>query len=476
MQAAAHSGARSLSPDDVAKIRQHIEDPVVFARDVLGMRVWGLQAEMLRAVWRHDRVAVRSGHKVSKSTSAAILALWWVATREDARVAMTSASFHQVRKILWRELKRRYTASSLPLGGTLFADPATGLQFANGNEVFGFSTKEPERAAGISAANILYILDEASGISEAVFEAIEGNRAGGAKMVMTSNPTRTTGTFFDAFHTKRDFWYTIHIPSTSSPNITGEMAIPGLATRAWVGEKRREWGVTSPLYQVRVLGNFPSQASNSVFGLDLIMDAKERHSVAPTDGALRVGVDVARYGDDETVIYPVRGLKALPPETISGSDGLMVAGKVMEVIGRLRRTGESGIRVVVDEIGLGASPVDFLTYMQENGDAGIEVVPVNVSKSSSDPDTYMNIRSEIIFKLRDWLEAGGSIPPDDERLAAEMMSLTYGFDMKGRRRLPSKDAERKILKRSPDRRDALALALYVGRVSSTTIGGIQIAL
>ncbi len=113
-----------------------------------------------------------------------------------------------------------------------------GLQMADGREIVGFSTDSPERMSGISGANLLFILDEASGIPEPIFEAVEGNRAGGAKVIMFSNPTSTSGTFYEAFHRKRNFWHTIHISAEESPNVTGgQISIPGLATAEWVEEK-----------------------------------------------------------------------------------------------------------------------------------------------------------------------------------------------------------------------------------------------
>ena len=129
--------------EQVRNLRRRLQDPVFFAKHVLGVEPWSKQANFLQAVKNHDRVVMKSGHKVSKSHSLAILALWWASTQEDARVPITSASFHQVQKILWREIKQMYYNSKIPLGGTIYRDPATGLQFENGNEIFGFSTNEP---------------------------------------------------------------------------------------------------------------------------------------------------------------------------------------------------------------------------------------------------------------------------------------------------------------------------------------------
>lgn len=463
--------SKQPSQDELLALFESLQDPVWFAENILGLRLWSGQKTMLRACANNRRVSVRSGHKVSKSFSAAILAIWWASTKVDARVAITSASFHQVQKILWREIRKMKRQSAENIGGHMYRDPAAGFQFPNGNEIFGFSTAEPERAAGISSPNLLYIIDEASGVGPEIFEAMEGNRAAGATIVMFSNPTKTTGDFFESFNTKRRFWKCIHIPSTSSPNITGEMTIPGLATAEWVQEKKEEWGEESPMYQVRVAGNFPGQGSDAVIGLSLVIEARDRYKDASDEGMLRLGVDVARYGDDETVIQPVRGLKAYPPIILMGNmNGVEVAGRVLDVVSKMRRPSDHEVRVKVDEIGIGASPVDFLGIMERSKDLGVITVPVNVSNRADEPDTYYNLRSQMCFDLREWLESGGSIPEDD-RLTQEMVSPTFTFDPKGRRKLDAKDKEKKVLGRSPDRRNALELAIHESRGSTRTIGG-----
>lgn len=427
----------------------------------------------------HTFLATRTYVQTHNSHTLSIAGLWWPFRHlpDDARVAITAASFSQVKQIIWREMKKMHAKArkmnAIPggLGGMFPRDPQTGYQIPGGNEIFGFSTNEPERAAGISSPNLLYLIDEASGVSQEIFEAMEGNRAAGAHIIMTSNPTRTTGTFFDAFHSTRKFWHTIHIPSTASPNITGEMKIPGLATEEWVEEKRAEWGEDSPMFQVRVMGNFPGQGSNAVIGLSLVVEARNRR--VKHEGALRIGVDPARYGDDETVISVVRGLRAYPLLVFNKPmNGLEVAGEVLNAIEKYSRPSDKEVRVKVDEIGLGASPVDFLSTMDRAKTAGVVTVPVNVSRRADEADSYYNLRSQLCFNLKEWLEGGGSLP-EDEMLTQEMVSPTYSFDEKGRRKLDSKDKEKKILGRSPDRRNALELAVYEAK-SRRSIGGDHI--
>lgn len=438
--------------------------PVRFFREVLGIEPWERQRELLETVAAHDRVAVRSGHKVGKSTSAAGLALWWMTCFEESQAILTSASSRQVRAILWREVRALHRRARFPIGGLLHDLPELGLQFEDGRQVSGFSTNEPERFGGIAGRNLLFLLDEASGIPEPIYEALEGNRAGGARVVLLGNPTRTSGTFYEAFHGRRAFYETRHISSEESPNVVaGRIVIPGLATAEWVQERRDEWGAESPLYQVRVAGNFPTQAENAIIALVLVEDATARWEDTPAEGRLELGVDVARFGDDETVIYPRRGRKAFEPIVLRSMDSIEVAGKVLQIVRSLRIDDDEKPKVKVDVVGVGAGVADHLKRSPD-----VETIEVNVAESPTatgqDARGYATLRDQLWFALRDWLKDGGAMP-SDPKLEAELVAPTYTFDTRGRVKVEAKPAIKQRLHRSPDRADALALAVYEGDLS-----------
>lgn len=428
-------------------------DPARFAREVLKARLWSRQEEILRAVDAHDRVAIRSGHKIGKSVTAAMLALWWVCTRPRARVAMTSATASQVRRILWRELSIWYESARYPIGGQLNEVPASGLSFSDKREVFGFSTKEAERAAGISGDNVLFIVDEASGVAEKIFEALEGNRAGGAKIVMFSNPTQQSGTFFEAFHAKRDLWHCIHVSSEEAAAVTPR--IPGLATREWVREKEQDWGRESPIFAVRVGGDFAGQAPDSVIGLVVVSGAVARFDDVTSTGRLECGLDAAREGDDDSELSLIRGDKEIARLTLPKGDGPKVARAAHAAVMEHRRDDEVP-RIKVDVIGVGASVYDALKVMP-----GVEVVPVNVA-NVADPsvteEKYHNLRAQLWFGLGDWLKTGAIIA--DSKREGELVAPRYGYDARGCRQVEAKESIKKRLKRSPDRAEALMLAVY----------------
>jgi hypothetical protein len=414
----------------------------------------------MRAVATHSRVAVRSSHKAGKSSGSAALALWWLYTKERALVIMTSAGHRQVSEILWPEVKRLHRNALTPLGGKLSISPNGGLTLPDGRRLFGFATEDTERMGGYSGSNLLFIVDEASGVSKEIFEAIEGNRAGGASLFMIGNPTQTAGVFYDAFTSKRDFWKTLHISAYDTPNSTKkEPAVAGLATPEWIEEKRKEWGPKSPLFAIRVLGEFPSQAANSVIGLQALENSIQKwRPPQPEDGPLEIGCDPARYGADETVIVARRGLYAYDPITLKNMSGPEVAGQVIELARRLVWRDSEGRAlekpiVKVDVIGVGASVFDALSPS-----TFVETVGINVAESAGD-DLHERLRDRVWFAAAEWLANGGALPPHSG-LQAELISPTYSFTPRGRRKVESKDELRKRTGRSPDHADAFCLAIY----------------
>lgn len=438
------------------------DDPGLFASQVLGITCWDRQEDVLRAITGHHRVAVRSGHKVGKSALLASAALWWACTRARAGVVLTAPTYRQVKRILWKELRALSRRSSIPLP-TVPLDPGTGIQWDDGRYIVGFSTDQPENMGGFSGPEMLFLVDEASGVSEEIFEAIEGNLAGGAedgsgavaKLVMAGNPTRTSGAFYDAFHKHRAAWSCHHISSEDTPNaISGKVLIPGLATRHYIDERRRIWGESSPLYQIRVKGNFPSQGANAVISLAAVCSAIERWHDSSATGRLHLGVDVARYGDDESCVVARRGAHVLEVRTCHGWDEIQVSGMVLSMMIDHRIPGEQLPSVKVDTTGVGGGVATILRR-----DERISVTEVNAAERAMDEDMYPNVRSELWFTVAEWLADGGALP-DDPELQADLVAPTYSFDARGRRAVEPKERMKARLGRSPDRADALALSIY----------------
>jgi hypothetical protein len=392
---------------------------------------------------------------------------------------MSAPTFNQVKGILWRELSTWYPMLQDSLGGPdLPKDPATGVELPGGRQIMGLAVAKPENLAGISGSELLFIVDEASGFDDDIFQAILGNAAGGAKIIGISNPTRTVGWFFEGFKkgtydlrpsadsgVPAHRWRLLHISSeyAAQRQAANDNAIPGIATWAWV-EEWRDWigdGYEEEAeYLVRVLGAFPEQATDAVIGYKFVRQAMERWAPnAESQGELTLGVDVARMGDDETVIQPVRGLFAWPATVLSDADGPTVAEEVVRV-GLSLRGHKERVRVALDSIGVGASVYDALVRHPEVQAKRLYIVPINVGEASDDGHHH-NLRSQIWFNMREWLRAGGMLP-EDEQLASELVAPTYTFDVYNRKKVQRKEDVRKFIKRSPDRADALALGTYRG--------------
>lgn len=450
-------------------------DPVRFAVEILGVTLWAKQIEILEAIRDHERVSVRSGHKIGKSRVAVVAALWFYCCFVDARVVMSSVTARQVDAILWRELRKiiqnARRAKLPPIDGEPAMLARSGLKSEDLREIVGFTASESEAVAGVSGANLLYLLDEASGIEDDIFEAIEGNRAGGGeegaqvRVALFSNPTRTVGEFFRSQTDKKDHYKVIHVSSEDTPNVkSGRMVVPGLATRAWVEEKRKEWGEESALYQVRVRGNFAQESETTVIGLHVTNEAIARWEVTPEVGRLHLGVDVARFGDDDTVIAARRGDRVFHIEAHNGLDERQVANKVLQVARRFREPNEIAA-VKIDACGtVGIRAAAELRHWDVSFSGGattkeIELAAVNVAEKSRLPREFPLLRDQLWFGLASWLREGGAIP-DDAKLAAELVAPQFYYDPRQRRRVESKDEIRKRLKRSPDRADAVALAVW----------------
>lgn len=444
-------------------------DPLAFFRNVLGVEPWSRQVEVIEAVRDYPRVAVASGHKVSKSHTAAGIALWFYSSFADARVVMTSVTSRQVDAILWRELRmmrsRGQSKTGVLIDGNLAQLARSGLKSADFREVVGFTAKDAEAVAGISGANLLYILDEASGIPDKIFEAIEGNRAGGARVVMFSNPTRTTGEFFDAFHKKQDFYKTIQISSEETPNvIEGRAVIPGLAERGWIDEKRKEWGEDSPLYKVRIKGEFCTTEDGKIVSLHDIAMAEARWHDLPAEGRLHIGIDPAGPGDggDETVFAIRRGLKILELRAFRSLTESQILTQGLAIASEFREGREQRPLFVIDREGpIGSRVFGLFRAREDNAPETLQVMGVRASdRAYREPHIYDRCRDEIWANTARWITKEGGSIPEDTKLSRELHCPEWEAQLSGKLKASSKDKMKKELGRSPDRADAVALAVW----------------
>jgi hypothetical protein len=459
---------RKLAPRETAAgFVDYLDAPVLFAREVLGVEPWSKQAELLDAIGRYDRVTVRSGHRVSKTNSAAIAALWFLATRgPGARVVMTGPSAHILTQGLWREVRMLHSRNKAKLGGEAAVLPSTGIRWEDDRQVVGLTADEPEAFQGIAGAEMLFIVDEASGVHDRIFEALMGNLAGGARLLMISNPTRAAGFFFDSHKSPR--YHAVHISSEDSPNVTGERTVPGLATSGWLAECAHLWGGTdSVLYRIRCKGDFAEGAGGKLFPADAIDAAVARHISTPSTGRLAIGIDPAGEGGegDASGFAARRGLLVVH---VGSRRGLSADGHVAEVLGLIKQFGQGATErpvVLIDRDGLVGHRVwmALSAHLSTNPD-DFDLIGVRGSEwAHRRPLEVHLVRDEMWFELEASYKRGLAVPSHAE-LEGDLGAVRKAEPIKGRDRVTSKKEMRRELGRSPDLGDALALCCYAGDI------------
>ena len=427
--------------------------PVTFARDILRVKLWAGQVEVLEALTQRRRVAVKAGNGLGKGFCAAVALLWFIHAHPDAAIALSTApTFRQVRHILWRQVHQLYRRAPRILGGRLLD---TRWEISGDRYALGLSADSADQFQGFHSPNMFIVVDEAEGVAEEIYEAIESvMTSAGSLLLLIGNPTTMSGAFRRAFHEERRIYHTITISALDSPNVqAGKPVIPGLATARWVEERREIWGADSPVYRARVLGQFPDQGEDTLLRLSDIEAAAARHTSGDAPGANNRGgdvvlaVDVARYGADRSVILRRRGDRVEDIRVLRQMDTMQLTGWVAAAI---RESGAA--HICVDEIGLGAGVVDRLREL------GHPVRGVNVAHKARQDRQFVNLRAEGYWNLRERFRAGRiSIPPDNE-LIGELAALRYSFISQGRIQMESKEQIRKRGLPSPDKADALMLA------------------
>ncbi len=485
-----------MSTTDAEAARQLVQrirnDPVWFSREILRFTPWSKQREILESVRDNEATAVRSCHGVGKTATAAEVVLWFMAAYgPDCLVVTTAPTWRQVRDLLWREIRKAYKRAEGFYQGHL---TETRLEFAPDWYAIGLSTNQPENFQGYHAPHLLFVVDEASGVRQAIFEAAEGFlTAAGARTLLIGNPTQIGGEFYQAFHTSRALYNTIHVSAFDTPAFTDEQ-VPEhvqrvLPSRQWVERMKKKYRVAdeherggagvrlNPVYEVRVLGQFPSQGERAVVPMYEVENAQAREIVLPTFGVTPettdeekqqleltwptvVACDVARFGNDETVISLRKGNHVRIVEVVQGQDTVETAAMMVRVARENLHPLYGKPVLAVDDSGVGGGVTDQLRALAREDEGNqFRVVAFNGANApaESNKDEYPNARSELWFEFaEEWL-------PDldldeDEDLLADLCAPEYTLDNKARRVVEPKDETKKRLGRSPDRADSVMIA------------------
>lgn len=444
-------------------------------KDFAGPEPW--QKEILLAmdaglitITQAIQIAVASGHGIGKSALVAWIILWGMSTFEDTRGIVTANTDTQLRTKTWPELAKWHRRCIVGHWFTLTAtaifskDPKHEKNWRM--DIIPWDETNTEAFAGLHniGKRIILIFDEGSGIHDKIWEVSEGALTDENTEIIWcafGNPTRNTGRFHDCFGRLMHRWIHRKVDSRSV-SITNKAQL-----NQWV----EDYGEDSDFVRVRIKGEFPKQESDTLIPFDWIEQAHQRKIEPLVTDICRLGVDVARFGNDKTVIYPCKGRTIRPARVIIKQDTMVVTGHVINAM-REEHAAVSN----VDVIGIGSGVVDRLD------EQGINVVGINVGESSevmdeNDHPRFANLRSEIWWNARECLDPKNpevvAIEEKDDELDAELSAAKWTVDSKGRIKIEEKDKMKERLGRSPDKADAFCLAVYKSKSDIRPISALS---
>jgi phage terminase large subunit len=456
-------------------------DALAFAYNVLGflppgvpnptgepqLEPWQVEAltmfsKMFQARYtKPGRLAIRSGHGVGKTCFLSIILLFTLfASGRDVKIPVVANSLDQLRDGLWPEINKWINKLPDDIRPAIEWHAETVVLKANPTNCFAVrktaSTHRPEALQGIHADTVLAIFEEASGIPELTIETAQGSLSTpGAMAVAVGNPTRRSGFFYNIFtkpELRAEWINQLRVNSEDVPRARGHIqSIINL------------YGKDSNKYRVRVLGEFPTKDDDTVIPLEWVEAAKGRkidvYKVWPV-----WGLDVARFGDDRTVLMKREGNRTIgAPIVWRNLDGGQVAGRVVAEYKRTMND-KKPKAICVDVINVGASVVDFLRRDPILEDDDVRIMAVNVAESAGIDDTNHRLRDELWWEGRKWFELKDCcidiehMTEDDlkliEVLVGELTTPTYDISMAGKRVVMTKADMKKELGHSPDIADA----------------------
>lgn len=462
-------------------------EPTYFVEDIIRATPDQKQRDILRSLRDNPMTSVRSGHGIGKSAVEAWAVIWFLCTRPFPKIPCTAPTEHQLFDVLWAEISK-WMRNNPELKNDIIWTQQKVYMKGYPEEWFAVprTATNPEALQGFHAEHVLYIIDEASGVSDKVFEPVLGAMTGeDAKLLMMGNPTRLTGFFFDSHHRNRGQYSAIHVDGRDSTHVSSK----------FVRQIIEMFGEDSDVFRVRVAGQFPKSTPDSLIMMDWC-EAATQIKPETVRSRVDIGVDVARYGDDSSALYPVIDkVQSDGYELYHHNRTTEISGYVVQMIKRYAvECLDAVIRVKVDCDGLGVGVYDNLYDLTDriidevwyercqkkglNPDDGnqwnecqvipkldLEIVECHFGGSGGkidegDPVEYSNSTGLMWGKIRKLLQAGTLQIPDDDALISQLSNRRYIVNKDGKLELERKEAMKKRGLPSPDIADALALALY----------------
>ena len=461
------SEERRLDPVVLKRLRAWKESPLLFVVECIGATPSEQQAKALAEFGKTKRMTIRSGHGCGKTSLAAWLVMWFLSTRPFAKVVCTAPTNRQLQDMLWPEVSKWFRQSQVK------------DEFVHQKDIFFHkehqkewwarivsaavkSTKEEqaETLAGFHGEHLMMLVDESSGVPDPVFVPLEGAMTQeDNRVLLIGNMTKNNGYFYDThFHvTFSKAWTKLCWDSRESTNVKSGYC-EYMATK---------YGVDSNVFRIRVMGDPPLEDAMTFIPLAWAEACIGNEISVPEDEPLYLGVDVARYGDDFSVILPRKGNLIQPWQKFDGLNTIVLGGHILQSYQELEAQG-----LGIDEIGTGAGVTDWL-YKQ-----GVpNLFGINTSTSSSDTAKYSRLRDELWCRVRDKCMRGQYSFPDiivrgesysmGQELADELASSLYEYNVHGGVKVETKQ-HMKINRgiASPNIADALCLSEYFSNIST----------
>ncbi len=489
----------------------------LFAEEVLGVSLDADQKAIIKSVQVNPMTAVASGTARGKDFVAAVAALCFLYLTTDwnssdltasTKVICTAPTDRQIGNIMVPEFTRLFNQAKrlgFDLPGRL-----TGYDIRTDYKEWfltGFRADEHNHEAwsGLHAPNIMFVLTEATGISQSICDAIEGNLQGNSRILLVFNPNVNVGYAADAMRSKR--FHKFRLSSLNAPNVLAKkVIIPGQVDYAWVKDKVESWATPigegeftesdgdfawegafyrpNDLFRTKVLGLGPKEAEGQLIPLEWIeaaqqnwKDRKAEVNSIRKPAPLRLGVDIAGMGRDSSCFCPRYGDVVEPLQTIHSSgkaNHMEVTGHVFSIL-RKNYDAFHGLipQAFIDTIGEGAGVFSRLEEMRESGETWLHVYSCKFSEKAESHGSTMkdetgqyefaNMRAYLFWAVRDWLNPRNKhepcLPPDED-LKEELTATQWKFQSSGKIIIEPKEEIKKRLKRSPDKADSLANTFY----------------
>ena len=444
-------------------ILYYADHPTAFVKDIIQATPDKEQAKILESVAKNQLTTVRSGHGVGKSTVEAWVVIWFLLTRPFPKIPCTAPTQHQLFDILWAEISKWIRNNPILQKDLIWTKEKVYIK-GYPEEWFAVArtASKPDALQGFHAEEVLYIIDEASGVDDKIFEPVLGALStSGARLLMCGNPTQLSGFFYDSHHKNRASYTTFHIDGRNSSRVSQD----------FVQTIIRMYGEDSDVFRVRVAGEFPLQEEDIFIPLSLVEHSiMTEYSIPQKPTLLHIGADIARFGDDKTVIGYKANEKVTFYKKRRGQDTMKTADDIVllgeQLVQKYQPT--EPIPIKIDDGGVGGGVVDRLRQIKRNQPERfwwMEIYPVKFGqriqhKHYYDSTTYM---MAVVKKLlQPYDEQGNPKPielilPNDDDMAAQLSGRKYFLTENSKIKIESKKEMKKRGRPSPDEADCILL-------------------